>query len=914
MTDVAAPQPAEETTSTDTLPAPRVKVLVDHVEGADLSAALATIERQVYEGLGSVEVVADGSADIPDGVDTHESLEAAIAAVETDFDYVWLIHADARPRPDALRSLVDEVERREAALGGSKILVAGTPGVLEAIGSATDVFGEPYSGLDEGEIDLQQYDVVREVAFVSSVSMLIRRDVAQGLGGVDKTMPPGAAGLDFSQRVRLAGGSVLIVPSSEVYHQGRCGERRGWREEAGRDRAMFKAYSLLTLAWVVPFGLIVDLIDALASLVLLRWRPLVGHVLAIGWNLVHLPSSIVQRRRVGRVRAVGDEELFRFQARGSIRLRAIGSDLSDRVLFMFDEDQGLVRGSRRIWSSPGIWGALGSLVVILIAARSIFFTGVPNVGFSFPFESPTTALDRFLGGWNDSGLGTGAPVHPSVGLTGVVSFLWFGAEGAARTLLTLAFSVIGVVGMGRLAGRLGYRGPGRYLSGFVLLAGPGTALLVGRGSWLALGGAAILPWAVRSVFLHDTDLAKSWFRHVGWVIFWSVVLAALSPMLAFTPLLVAIVWTGLGGTGVSWRLVAISLVSVVAFLGFVLGDPGWLTDQNRLLALSADLLWPVLIVVAALPALISKTRTRLFAGMGAIVSLGSLALAALGAYGPGVEEAALVAGSFGAAIVVAAAFERVGRDPFRWIGALAAGALLVLSVGSLGDGRLGLPAGDENARFEFASTLAGPGGPGRILVISADRSLVPGEAIPGPGLWYRTLDGAGTTIDEVWLPEPAMGDEELAAAVGRIASGAELRPGSLLDQFAIEWVVITGGPDYLEDILEAQLDLVPTPLDPGSQVYGNPSAVPIAFEGLEVWARDGADFIGEPRSGRTALSLNYDEGWRPESGQVDWYVTVSAEEGRASFASSGMNRLLPILATTLLAFGLGLVLVGRLRS
>src|SRR5690606_40406632 len=106
--------------------------------------------------------------------------EAAIAATDSTVDYLWFLHSDARPRPDALAALVREVERNEASLGGSKLLVAGSRDELEEVGSATDVFGEPYSGLEEGEIDLQQYDVVREVAFVRSASMLARRDLAQG--------------------------------------------------------------------------------------------------------------------------------------------------------------------------------------------------------------------------------------------------------------------------------------------------------------------------------------------------------------------------------------------------------------------------------------------------------------------------------------------------------------------------------------------------------------------------------------------------------------------------------------------------------------------------------------------------------------------------------------------------------------
>lgn len=340
MTSPSAPELTEQTPNEGNMTAPKVLVLLTVIEGADLDAALAVVRRQVYEPAPDVVVV--GDAGELEGARTASDLETAIAEADQSIDYLWILHSDARPRPDALRALVTEVERNGAALGGSKLLVAGTPDVLESVGSATDVFGEPYSGLEEGEIDLQQYDVVREVAFVRSASMLVRRDLAQGLRGIDELLPPISAGLDFSQRARIAGGRVISVPSSEVYHQGRCDEGvEGWREQAGRLRAMLTAYTPLTLLWVVPYEIIVAILHSLGSLLFGRWRPLVRHLAAWGWNLVRIPSTLKLRSRNRKIRVAGDEELFRFQARGSVRLREIGTELSSRVLGLFDDDQAL---------------------------------------------------------------------------------------------------------------------------------------------------------------------------------------------------------------------------------------------------------------------------------------------------------------------------------------------------------------------------------------------------------------------------------------------------------------------------------------------------------------------------------------------------------------------------------------------
>lgn len=911
----AAPHLADETTPLVPPDAPRVKVIVTLVEGADLQAALATVERQVYEAIHEVVVIGVTDGEIGGDVGRASTLEEAIARTEHEVDYLWILHSDARPRPDALSALVAELDRNDASLGGSKLLLAGTRDELESIGSATDVFGDPHTGLDEGEIDLQQYDVVREVAFVSSVSMLVRRDLAQGLRGLDELLEPVAAGLDFSQRVRLAGGKVITVPSSEVYHQARCEERgRGWREEAGRLRAMLKAYRPITLAWVVPFEILVSVVDSLANLLLLRWRVGARHAMSWLWNIGHLPSTIAERGRFKPVRAVGDEELFRFQARGSVRLREVGSELTDRFLSIFDDDQALARGTRRIWSSPGIWGAILAAVVVIVASWSIFFGGVPNTGFSFPFEPPTVAIDRFMAGWNDSGLGSADAVHPATWLTSLISFLWFGAEGAARTILTVFFGAFAVLGMGRLAGRLGFRGPGRYLSGLVMLAGPGTALLVGVGSWLALGAAAFLPWAVRSVTLHPDDRGKSWLSHIGSAVIWTMLLTAVSPVLGVIPFVAAVVWRLIGGSRASLRLALATLAAGVVAIGFAYDDQGWLLDVERRVGLVVPDWWPVLIAVAAMALMLVEGRTRRLGFLGSVLGLGGLLLVRLPFGGPGVEEGALVLASFGAAVLVAAALDQLSVEPRRLLASLGAVAMLLVSAAGLLDGRLGLPPGDVNDRLAFASTLANEGAPGRVLLISADRRLIPGEARPGPGVWYRTVDGGGTTIDEVWLPEPSTGDIQLESAVDRIASGAELRPGALLSEFSVDWVVVDGEETPFDTILESQLDLVPTPLATGARVYENPESAPLAStEEGSTWRRRGTGFAGDPADGRALLRVNYSHGWGPEPELDDWFTTVSAAGGQAGFAATGYLAWAPYAAAALLLTALGLIGWGRVR-
>jgi GT2 family glycosyltransferase len=915
MTEVSHISADPETGSSTDTTLPRVRVVVTPVEGADVKAALASIRRQAYDGEFDVTVVGEDESEIGEGESLSASLEVAVAETDPTFDYLWILHADARPRPDALTSLVREVERHDAGLGASKLLRAGTSDVLEAIGSATDVFGEPYTGLDDQEIDLQQYDVVREVAYVTSVSMLVRRDLARGLGGLDKLMPPDAAGLDFSQRARIAGAKVIIVPSSEVYHQGRCHAAEGWQERAGRLRAMLIAYKGLTLAWMLPMSLLVGLLDSILNLFLLRWKHLASYLGTWAWNIFHLPSTFSARRMASSIRSAGDEELFRYQTSGSVRLRSLGDELTARVLMMFDEDQAITRGAKRMWSSPGVFGAFGASIIVLLAARGLIFGGIPNAGLSFAFEPPSVALERFLGGWNETGLGSPVPVHPSVGFAGLASLIWFGAEGAARTLLTVGFGIVAIAGMGRLLGRLGLRGPGRYIAGIVAIAGPGTSVLTGAGSWTALAAAAVLPWALRSVFVHPAEEARGRWAGLGWAVTLGWILAAISPALIVVPVLALLIWWAQGGRR-SRILLALSVVigGVVA-VNFISGNPGWLLDDSRRLGMGIEVFWPGLVLLAALPLFLDESRHRSATGLGAILGLGGMVLATLGLGGPGIEEMALVTASVGSAIVVGVALDRVRFDVIPMVATVSALAILIVSIGSISGGNLGLPDGDRNDDLSFASSLADDGQARRILYASSDRTLVPGESRKGPGFWYRVLDGTGTTIDEVWLPPERIGDRQLSNVIDRIATGGVLRPGASLSEFGIGWIVVDGPESSLDRVLMSQLDVVPLPFDAVARVYENPAATPIArADSGEAWGRDGLGFSGDIGPGQVSLAINHTSGWEPAGGQVAWYTTVASGTGSATYSGHVVNKWLGYGSIAVLVGGLLLMGFGRRRA
>lgn len=897
---------AAETTPPDVPAAASVVVAVTVVAGVDPQATLEAVGKQRHVPA-AVRLIGATDSDAPRGVVLNEDLEGVVADLDPSVDYVWILHGDAEPRPDALGALVAEADRFEASLAGSKLLVGGTRDTLEGVGSATDVFGEPYSGLDEGEVDLEQYDVVRDVAFVSSVSMLVRRDLLKGLRGLDSVLAPVAAGLDLSQRVRIAGGRVIVVPSSEVFHHRRCGRGDGgWREQAGRLRAMLKAYRPITLLWMIPFAFFNGLLDSLGGLLLGRWRLIPRYGLTWLWNLRHLPSTVGARRVLSRVRQVGDEELFRYQVRGSVRLRQVGSELSERILGAFDDDRPMARRASEVFNSGATWGLIGACVLVAVGLRSIFLSGLPVVGYALPFgDDPLAALERFSGGWNAAGLGTTAAVHPSLGPAALLQLVLFGNEEPARSLLTLAAFLLGVFGVGRLGRRLRVGGAGAYLGGVAALFGLPAALLAGQGRWTALVGIGLLPWALSSVLGQGGRGPRAYWGAVGKATLWVAAVSAFVPLLGVVPLLFSASVRLLG------RFQSRPLVALPATAGSVVGLPYLLGRGEALLdgvamPIEVGVFGLVVITAAVLAGMVAGSWRASF--LGGAMTLGGLTLAQ--AVGPEMQEALLAVAAVGVGVVVAAALkipER--REPATWLAAGVGAVVVVVSLTGMAGGRGGLAADAWGRDVAFISMSAV--GVERALLVADSPASLPGESRAGPGLWYRLVDSRGATLDQAVLGPPGDGDRALEEAIYEIASGATLEPGEMLAPFGIRWLVLAGdaGPS-LRPALDAQFDLNPLPLAERLVVYENTVSVPVAeTTSGRPWEREGTGFAGDPDD-RVRLAVQGGPGWTPDWQSDDWAGTVDGSDGRADYTAFQRNRLISLMAAVAVTVSVGLAIWG----
>ena len=186
------------------------RVPVDAVVAVDTTSRDDSTEL-LRKAFGSV-VEAHGSTSFPDAV--TQGLEHI-----GDCEWVWLLHDDSRPDPGALEALLAAAEANpDVDILGPKLREWPSLRRLLELGITISGTGRRETGLERGEFDQGQHDVVRTVLAVNTAGMLVRRSVLEELGGFDRQLPIFGNDIDFGWRAAAAGHRTIVVPQAVVFH------------------------------------------------------------------------------------------------------------------------------------------------------------------------------------------------------------------------------------------------------------------------------------------------------------------------------------------------------------------------------------------------------------------------------------------------------------------------------------------------------------------------------------------------------------------------------------------------------------------------------------------------------------------------------------------------------------------------
>ncbi|HZN13822.1 MAG TPA: glycosyltransferase family 2 protein [Acidimicrobiales bacterium] len=559
-----------------------VAVVVASDPGPWFEETLTSLTGQDYPHL-SVLVIDVGAADITPrvaaaapnafvrrlgpGMGFAAAANEVLAVVEGASHFVFC-HDDVAPDPDAVRLLLEESFRSNAAVVGPKLVQWDDPTRLLQVGLSADKVGVTIGPVERGELDQEQHDAVRDVFAVPGGLTLVRADLFTTIGGFDPAMSPLGEDLDLCWRAQIAGGRVLVAPAARVRHveamtrakrPGQEGGRTPLRplEVSHRLRTVLKNYSRFHLLRVVPQLVILNLAEAIYTFAVGR-RPAARAIVG-AWrtNLRGLGELRAERRRVRAYRAWPDSEVRRLQTRGYARLtRFLRGQLgrNDRARLLGDRDWS---GSwRNVRVQVAVWTAIA--VVLVVGSRSLLSGAIPAVGEFAPFRGSATLARLFFSDWRTSGLGSAAPAPPAFGLLWIGGTVLLGGMGLLQKILILGALPVGLIGAYRLARPLDSI-PARVVALVVYASIPLPYDALARGRWGGLIAYAVAPWVLRSLAiatrtppyaaLAPDDSTEPTGRRWGSIIGLGVLFAvtgALAPAVIVS-LLVAAVGLALGG-------------------------------------------------------------------------------------------------------------------------------------------------------------------------------------------------------------------------------------------------------------------------------------------------------------------------------------------------------------------------------
>ncbi|WP_078622063.1 glycosyltransferase family 2 protein [Streptomyces sp. NRRL S-244] len=387
--------------------------------------------------------------------------------------WLWLLHDDSAPEPDALTELLRVAdENPDAAVIGPKLRGWYDKKQLLEAGVTIARSGRRWTGLDRREQDQGQHDQVRPVLSVSTAGMLVRRDVYEALGGFDRRLPLMRDDVDLCWRAQSAGHTVLVAPDAVLRHAEAAARERRTVDCAGRTSSsphrVDKAGAVYTvlanstgraLPYVLLRLLVGTVLRTLAYLVGKAPGQAVDEITGLLATLLRPGRILGARRRRGRP-AVPAKELRPLFPPPGASLRANAEQLAGYFGADRDTDTAAVgRHGGAVESGPGgddadyleieqfarlkriarnpapvLFALL--LLVSVIACRALLGGGSLMGGALLPAPDSGLALWRaYTDDWQPVAAGSTAGAPPYLAVLGSVAVLLFGSTSAALTLL-----------------------------------------------------------------------------------------------------------------------------------------------------------------------------------------------------------------------------------------------------------------------------------------------------------------------------------------------------------------------------------------------------------------------------------------------------------------------------------------------
>jgi len=512
--------------------------LLEQTRPADAAIGVDTGSRdnsakQLERALGKANVTSSEHPKDGFGGAVKAGLAALAPAKGTGSKWIWLLHDDAAPAPDALAELLHAVERAPSVtVAGCKQLDWDAERRLIDAGLSTSRWAERLTLIDADELDQGQYDGRTDTFAVNSAGMLVRRDVWEQLQGFDPALPGVGDDVDLCWRNWLAGNRVVVVPSARMFHVD------GRPDALSNPVAARKAQIHLRLkhcpAWAVPVHAVGALLGSVLRFVLSILVKEPGRGLSqLGATLAALvrPAALfrgrrtaAQSRKVRRsvirglqtsrrevwahrrslVEAVGvdeDEDFLPERLSSDLLNSAPTGDAGDDFAALATKDRG--------------WIGTGALTAVFLALAAsvagllgLFGASAVTGGGLLPLSSDPAAIWRTASSWW-IGLGAGLPGHgdPFGYVLWLLSLIGGGDGNAAMAWLLLLAMPLSALGAWFAAGALTRLRRFRFIAALLWAAAPALQVALNQGRAGALLAHVMMPLLVLAL-LRATGSAR----------------------------------------------------------------------------------------------------------------------------------------------------------------------------------------------------------------------------------------------------------------------------------------------------------------------------------------------------------------------------------------------------------------------
>ncbi len=197
----------------------------------------------------------------------------------------------------------------DAGMATSQILLKQQPDRINTCGNDVHISGLTLCrgmGKPRGT-----YPKIEEVGAISGAAFALRRSLFEYLGGFDERFFMYMEDTDLSLRARLAGFSIVYVPSSIVYHDYALnfGPKKTFYQERNRYLMLLKCLRWSTLIVLLPALVLAEVVTW--GFVFLRERRRLSNKLrAYAWIVSHWGEVMRSRRQVQALRQIRDRDLI----------------------------------------------------------------------------------------------------------------------------------------------------------------------------------------------------------------------------------------------------------------------------------------------------------------------------------------------------------------------------------------------------------------------------------------------------------------------------------------------------------------------------------------------------------------------------------------------------------------------------